>query len=54
MAKEPKLARVTIDVSDEDWAVLVKATGETEPRKVVEAALKWYTETYPDKEQPNA
>jgi Arc/MetJ family transcription regulator len=44
MAKKEKLARVTIDVPDEKWAELVRITGETEPRRVVEAALRWYVE----------
>ena len=41
MAKEPTV-KIRIDVPDEKWDLLVKYTGETEPRKVVEAAMKAY------------
>jgi hypothetical protein len=48
MAKKLKPARVTIDIPDENRAMLCRETGETEPTQVVEAVLREWGEKKSD------
>ena len=40
MGKNQKLVQVDIDIPDDCWAELVRITGETDPNKVADIALK--------------
>lgn len=40
MAKPTKTVKVRVSIPDNDWAILVEATGETDPDKVADVALR--------------
>jgi hypothetical protein len=53
MAKKPKLVKVRIDIPDEKWAKLVELTGETDPSRVADVALREFVRHYSKGKQPN-
>jgi len=53
MAKKPKLVKVKIDIPDEKWAKLVELTGETDPSRVADVALREFVRFHSEGKTPN-
>ncbi len=53
MTKKPKLVQVKIDIPDEKWAKLVELTGETDPSKVADVALREFVRLHSERKPSN-
>ena len=54
MAKKPKMVKVKIDIPDDEWAELVELTGETDPNKVADIALREFVRLHDEEKLPDA
>jgi hypothetical protein len=54
MTKSPKTVRVKIDIPDEKWEMLCRETGETDPNKVADIALREFIKYREARRNPNA
>jgi hypothetical protein len=53
MPKKPNLVQVEIDIPDEKWAKLVELTGETDPNRVADIALREFVRLHSEGKPPN-